>query len=71
MKQSEEPSSGSTEKKKTVEELEKESREAMEDLFPSEPPKEGEGDWKIIEEKLPSLGENGRSYGCSWSRTDS
>ena len=29
----------------------------MEELFPSEPPKEDEGEWKIIEEKLPSLGE--------------
>ena len=28
----------------------------MEGLLPSEPP-EGEGDWKIIEERLPSLGE--------------
>eukprot|EP00439_Symbiodinium_sp_Y106_P029293 s8191_g3.t1 len=60
MKPSEEPSAGSAgsaEKKKTVEEMEEENRQAMEELFPSEPPKEGEGEWKIIEEKLPSLGE--------------
>ena len=29
----------------------------MDELFPSEPPKEGDGEWKIVEEKLPSLGE--------------
>ena len=57
MKPSEEPSAGSAEKKKTVGEMEEESRQAMEELFPSEPPKEDEGEWKIIEEKLPSLGE--------------
>ena len=57
MKPSEEPSAGSAEKKKTVEEMEEENRQAMEELFPSEPPKEDEGEWKIIEEKLPSLGE--------------
>eukprot|EP00439_Symbiodinium_sp_Y106_P035288 s5452_g4.t1 len=57
MKPSEEPSAGSAEKKKTVEEMEEESRQAMEELFPSESPKEDEGEWKIIEEKLPSLGE--------------
>ena len=57
MKPSEEPSAGSAEKKKTVGEMEEESRQAMEELFPSEPPKEDEGEWKIIEEKLSSLGE--------------
>eukprot|EP00439_Symbiodinium_sp_Y106_P071004 s3839_g12.t1 len=57
VKPSEEPSAGSAEKKKTVEEMEEENRQAMEELFPSQPPKEGEGEWKIIEEKLPSLGE--------------
>ena len=54
MKPSEEPSAGSAENKKTVEEMEEENRQAMEELFPSEPPKEGEGEWKIIEEKLPA-----------------
>ena len=44
----------------------------MDELFPSEPPKEGDGEWKIVEEKLPSLGERmEEGYGCSWSRTDS
>ena len=57
MKPSGESSAGSAEKKKTVGEMEEESRQAMEELFPRKPPKEDEGEWKIIENKLPSLGE--------------
>ena len=48
-----------TTKKKTVEEMEEENRQAMNDLFPEEPPDVDEGKVKEAEEKLPKLGEKG------------
>ena len=44
-------------KKKTVEEMEEENRQAMNGLFPEEPPDVDEGKVKEAEEKLPKLGE--------------
>ena len=43
-------------KKRTVEELEEESRKAMEELFPDEPPNIDESKVKEAEEKLPKPG---------------
>ena len=50
-------------KKKTIEEMEEENRQAMNDLFPDEPPDIDESKVKDAEEKLPKLGEK-EEEGC-------